>query len=91
MQSNLTLWYRTLIGAPRDINKRLNYPHLFLSLASEILKYLSNMLCPVFNILGNVLILISNYIVPVLPLGRHITQTMSIAEYFYSLFFFVLS
>ena len=42
MQSNLRLWYRTLIGAPRDINRRLHFPYLFVSLASEILKYVIN-------------------------------------------------
>ena len=41
MQSNLRL-VSTLSGALRDINKRLHFPHLFLSLASEILKYVVN-------------------------------------------------
>ena len=39
----LRLWYRTLTGAPQDINnlnKRLHFPHFFLSLSSEILKYI---------------------------------------------------
>ena len=39
MQSNLRLWYHTLSGAHQDINKRLHFPHLFLSRPSEILKY----------------------------------------------------
>ena len=35
----LRLWYRTLSGAHQDINNRLNFPHLFVSRPSEILKY----------------------------------------------------
>ena len=44
MQSNLRLWYRTLSGAHQDINKRLHFPHLFVSRPSEILKYVDRLM-----------------------------------------------